>query len=112
MNRPESFQPLSDASLTPEMAVARLIDLHDGATAALHGALDRFFQARIPPSIEERRRFRYPSMSTGPAARLPWRSGKPRRTGTKGSHIHPAALCRPGCPLTGRITRAKVAACI
>jgi AMP nucleosidase len=62
MNRPESFQPLSDASLTPEMAVARLMNLHDGATAALHGALDRFFQARIPPSIEERRRFRYPEL--------------------------------------------------
>ncbi len=62
MNRRENIQSVSDAGLTPEAAVARLIALHDDATAALHGALDRFFQARVPPSIEERRRFRYPEL--------------------------------------------------
>ena len=58
MNRRERLQPMSDAGLSPETAVARLIALHDDATAALREALDRFFSTRIPPSIEERRRFR------------------------------------------------------
>jgi AMP nucleosidase len=62
MNRRESLQPMSDAGFTPETAVERLIALHDEATGALRSALDRFFQARIPPSIEERRRFRYPEL--------------------------------------------------
>ncbi len=62
MNRRETLTPGGDAALEPEAAVDRLIALHDEATEALRAALDRFFTSRVPPSIEERRRFRYPEL--------------------------------------------------
>src|SRR6476646_236628 len=62
MNPHEALELPVDMGLTPEGAVARLIALHDEATAALRGVLDRFFQDRIPPTVEERRRFRYPEL--------------------------------------------------
>lgn len=62
MNRPETIAIGGALGLTPEAAVERLIALHEAATGALRDALDRFFTSRIPPSIEERRRFRYPEL--------------------------------------------------
>jgi AMP nucleosidase len=62
MNRRETIAPGGDTALNPEAAVDRLIALHDEATDALRAALDRFFTSRIPPSVEERRRFRYPEL--------------------------------------------------
>jgi AMP nucleosidase len=50
------------ASLTPEEAVERLEALHAEASGALKAALERFFAHGIPPSPEERARFRYPEL--------------------------------------------------
>ncbi|MGG5818390.1 AMP nucleosidase [Falsiroseomonas sp. HW251] len=45
---------------TPEDAVDRLEALHDAATAALRGALDRVLAGGPPPDAAERALFRYP----------------------------------------------------
>src|SRR5262249_18707690 len=50
------------ATLTPEQAVDRLEALHDAATGALRGALERYVARRVPPSAAERRKFRYPEL--------------------------------------------------
>jgi hypothetical protein len=62
MNRPETIAIGGALGLAPKAAVERLISLHDEAAGALRDALDRFFTSRVPPSIEERRRFRYPEL--------------------------------------------------
>ncbi|MGE3832571.1 MAG: AMP nucleosidase, partial [Parvibaculaceae bacterium] len=48
--------------LSPADAVARLINLHDGATGALKSALERYFAGGAPPSAAERAEFRYPEL--------------------------------------------------
>ena len=48
--------------LTPESAVDRLIALYAAAVSSLKTCLDRYFDARIPPSDEERRSFCYPEL--------------------------------------------------
>ncbi len=47
---------------SPEEAVERLEGLHAAATGALRDALDRFLARGIPPSADERLRFRYPEL--------------------------------------------------
>ncbi len=59
-------------SLTPAQAVDRLEALHAEAVAAVRTALARFVKEGVPPSPEERSRFRYPELRvtwqpTGPA---------------------------------------------
>ncbi|WP_395712878.1 AMP nucleosidase [Reyranella sp.] len=56
-----------EAGLTPEQAVDRLEQLHSAASAALREALARFVRSGVEPSVEERRRFRYPEL------RVDWR---------------------------------------
>ena len=50
------------SGLSPADAVARLIDLHDGATGALKSALERYFADGTVPSASERAEFRYPEL--------------------------------------------------
>lgn len=47
---------------TPAEAVERLEGLHSAATGALREAVTRFVQTRVPPTPEERARFRYPEL--------------------------------------------------
>ena len=49
-------------SLTPEQAVDRLEHLHAEACNALRDALAHFTASGIPPTADERRRFRYPEL--------------------------------------------------
>ncbi|MBL8790437.1 MAG: AMP nucleosidase [Rhizobiales bacterium] len=53
---------MKDNDLTPEAAVAALIDLHARATTSLKESLDRYFRTRATPSAEERSLFRYPEL--------------------------------------------------
>jgi len=48
--------------MTPEQAVARLVELHSGATGALRQALQRFVRTGAPPADEERATFCYPEL--------------------------------------------------
>ena len=48
--------------LTPEAAVEALIAAHDAATTSLRSCLERFFDARQPPTPAERRGFCYPQL--------------------------------------------------
>jgi AMP nucleosidase len=47
---------------TPEVAVDALIRLHDEACAALRESLNRFFESRLAPTVQERARWRYPEL--------------------------------------------------
>ncbi len=49
-------------NLSPEAAVERLVELHARATASLKACLDRYFDTRKPPSLEERSSFCYPQL--------------------------------------------------
>jgi len=48
--------------LTPEAAVAALIETYDRAVASLRTSLDRYFETRQPPTPAERRGFCYPQL--------------------------------------------------
>ncbi len=48
--------------LTPEAAVARLIELHGHATRSLKASLERYFIDRHVPTPDERARFCYPEL--------------------------------------------------
>jgi AMP nucleosidase len=48
---------------TAEEAVDALEQLYDAATAALRGSLERYLESGAPPSVEDRRAFRYPALS-------------------------------------------------
>jgi len=61
----------SETALSPERAVDQLEALHAEASQAQRDALARFANGGPPPSLEERRRFRYPEL------RLEWRPGGP-----------------------------------
>ena len=52
--------------MTPEQAVDRLEELHSSACQALREALARFTRSGVPPTPQERARFRYPEL------RLDW----------------------------------------
>ena len=47
---------------TPDEAVDHLVRLYDGATQALHGAVERFLKDGEPPSAATRALFRYPEL--------------------------------------------------
>jgi len=47
---------------SPDEAVDRLEELHAAATGALREALQRFLDAGVPPTPEQRLRFRYPEL--------------------------------------------------
>jgi AMP nucleosidase len=47
---------------SPEEAVDRLEDIHAASVMALRDALARFVRTRVPPTPEERTRFRYPEL--------------------------------------------------
>ena len=49
-------------NLSPEAAVDRLIALHAAATHSLKTCLNRYFDARQPPTEDERRSFCYPEL--------------------------------------------------
>jgi AMP nucleosidase len=49
-------------TLTPEQAVDQLEALHASASDALREALERFLETRIPPTPDERAKFRYPEL--------------------------------------------------
>ena len=53
---------MNSHNLTPEAAVAALIDLHATATSTLKAALERYLTARTTPTAEERVLFRYPEL--------------------------------------------------
>jgi AMP nucleosidase len=55
---PSSFQAVA----SPDEAVARLSHLYDRANEAQRLALERFFVDSIPPTAQERSRFRYPAL--------------------------------------------------
>jgi AMP nucleosidase len=48
--------------LSPEAAVAKLIDLYAAATADLKASLEAYFKSRKEPTAAERRRFCYPEL--------------------------------------------------
>jgi len=68
-------------SLTPEQAVDRLEAMHADAIEALRAALGRFVRHGMPPTPDERARFRYPELRLHwePAAAIP----SPRRAWAK-----------------------------
>jgi AMP nucleosidase len=47
---------------TPQEAIDRLEDIHAASVRALRDALSRFVKSKIPPTPEERARFRYPEI--------------------------------------------------
>jgi AMP nucleosidase len=47
---------------SPQEAIDRLQDIHAASVQALHDALARFVQTRVPPTPEERARFKYPEI--------------------------------------------------
>ena len=53
---------MKEISLTPQAAVAALIELHAQATQSLHAALQHYFKTREAPSIAERMKFCYPEL--------------------------------------------------
>ena len=53
---------MTNASLTPEEAVARLTELFDEATSSLIQSMRRFAETGEGPSLEERAKFRYPEL--------------------------------------------------
>ena len=66
-------------TLSPEQAVDRLEALHSEAVASLRAALTRYGRDGIPPTPEERARFRYPELrlnwqatATPPRTRRAW----------------------------------------
>jgi AMP nucleosidase len=54
--------PPPEFSLTPEQAVDRLDALHTEAAEAVRSALGRFVGSGVPPTPDERARFRYPEL--------------------------------------------------
>jgi AMP nucleosidase len=48
--------------MTPDSAVARLIELHERATTSLKACLERYFENRKAPTAKERATFRYPEL--------------------------------------------------
>ncbi|AWM86413.1 AMP nucleosidase [Microvirga sp. 17 mud 1-3] len=54
----KSFQSVA----SPEEAVDELVLLYDAAIEAQRHALEHFFATKIPPTAEERTRFRYPEL--------------------------------------------------
>lgn len=59
LDAPPSRQRVASA----EEAVERLDALYTAATSALRAAVDRFLETGVPPSAQERARFRYPEIS-------------------------------------------------
>jgi AMP nucleosidase len=51
-----------DKPKTPSEAVDLLARRYDDAVAGLRGAVERFLRDGVPPSVEERARFRYPRL--------------------------------------------------
>jgi len=52
----------ADHPLTPAEAVDRLEALHGAAADAVRAALERFVSIGVPPTADERARFRYPEL--------------------------------------------------
>src|ERR1700689_3552976 len=61
---PPSREPAVTAAarLTPVEAVDLLARRYDEAVVALRGAVERFLRTGVPPSAEERAKFRYPRL--------------------------------------------------
>ncbi len=59
---------------TPEQALDRLEALHTAAADALRGALERFVRTGVPPTPEQREKFRYPELrlTWQPAGQIPF----------------------------------------
>ena len=53
---------MKPAVLTPEAAVARLIELHTSAFSSLKSSLDRYLKGRVPPTAAQRKSFCYPEL--------------------------------------------------
>jgi AMP nucleosidase len=83
---------------SPEEAVERLEALHAAATDALRVALDRFLATGVPPTPEERLRFRYPELRLtyrpqGPMPAIKRAYAKFEEPGTYATTItHPAVF--------------------
>ncbi len=52
----------AETPLTPQAAVDQLVHRYDEAVRALRGAVERFLRTGVPPSDEERAKFRYPRL--------------------------------------------------
>jgi AMP nucleosidase len=53
---------MKEQNLSPEAAVARLIELHANATSKLKNALDSYLKSRKTPKSDERQEWRYPEL--------------------------------------------------
>src|SRR5207244_4785342 len=92
--------PNDKQTLTPKAAVDRLEAIYAGSCAALARALDRYLEARKPPTPKDRTAFRYPLLRVvcrhmGTAARTRRAYAKFQRPGVYATTVtHPTHFRR------------------
>ena len=95
----DELRPM-EAVATPEVAVDRLVALHEAAAGALREALGRYLSDGTPPAPGERQRFRYPELRvsyrpTGPTPRVRRAFAKFQGPGTYATTVTQPAQFRP-----------------
>lgn len=95
----DELRPMEEIA-EPEIAVDRLVTLHESATSALRDALARYLERGIPPDSAERLQFRYPELRltyrpTGPLPRIMRATAKLQTGGSYATTVTQPGHFRP-----------------